>query len=288
MHQRAKASAQAVFTTGASRGIGFDCARFLAERGYRSLGSVRRERDLDRLREAGIEPVLMDVADRASVLRAGVEVERLLAGTRLRALVNNAGVPAAGPIELADLDEARSVFEVNFFGTLAVTRTFLPLLRASGGRVINMSSLSGRSVFPFIGIYAASKHALEAASDALRRELLTAGVDVILIEPGSVQTSIWDQIESIDVNQFRGSPYEHVMRAAQKAAVSGGRAGIPVERVSRAVYRAVSERHPPARIPVVESRLRWVLRRLLPARLLDRLIGRRLARLESIRDPGAV
>jgi len=78
------------------------------------------------------------------------------------------------------------------------------------------------------------------------------------------------------------------MRAAQKAAVSGGRAGIPVERVSRAVYRAVSERHPPARIPVVESRLRWVLRRLLPARLLDRLIGRRLARLESIRDPGAV
>jgi len=143
MHQRAKASAQAVFTTGASRGIGFDCARFLAERGYRSLGSVRRERDLDRLREAGIEPVLMDVADRASVLRAGVEVERLLAGTRLRALVNNAGVPAAGPIELADLDEARSVFEVNFFGTLAVTRTFLPLLRASGGRVINMSSLFG-------------------------------------------------------------------------------------------------------------------------------------------------
>ena len=271
----------AVLTTGASKGIGFDAARLLAHKGYRSLGTVRREADAVRLREAGIEPVLMDVTDSGSISRAAGEVERLLTGTSLRALVNNAGVPAAGPIELADLDEARALFEVNFFGALAVTQAFLPLLRSSRGRVINLSSVSGRFTFPFAGIYAASKYALEAASDALRRELATAGVDVILIEPGSIQTPIWDHVASIDMNQYRDTPYERLMPAVQESAVRGGREGLPVDRVSKAVYRAVTDRRPPARIPVVKSRPRWCLQRMLPARLWDRLIGRLLARVDS-------
>ncbi len=271
----------AVLTTGASKGIGFDAARLLAQKGYRSLGTVRREADAVRLREAGIEPVLMDVTDSASISRAAGEVGRLLAGTSLRALVNNAGVPAAGPIELADLDEARALFEVNFFGALAVTQAFLPLLRSSRGRVINLSSVSGRFTFPFAGVYAASKYALEAASDALRRELATAGVDVVLIEPGSIQTPIWDHVESIDMNQYRDTSYEKLMPAVQESAVRGGREGLPVDRVSRAVYRAVTDRRPPVRIPVVESRLRWCLQRMLPDRLWDRLIRRLLARVDS-------
>ena len=192
---------EAVLTTGASKGIGFDAARLLAQKGYRSLGTVRRDADATHLREAGVEPVLMDVTNAASIARAAGEVERLLDGMPLRALVNNAGVPAAGPIELADLDEARALFEVNFFGALATTQAFLPFLRESKGRVINMSSVSGRFAFPFAGIYAASKYALEAASDALRRELATAGIKVILIEPGSVQTPIWDHVASLDMNQ---------------------------------------------------------------------------------------
>jgi NAD(P)-dependent dehydrogenase (short-subunit alcohol dehydrogenase family) len=272
---------EAVLTTGASSGIGFDAARLLAQKGYRSFGTVRREEDAARLREAGIEPILMDVTDSGSISRAAGDVQIVLAGTPLRALVNNAGVPAAGPIELTNLDEARGVFEVNFFGALAVTQAFLPLLRASRGRVINMSSVSGRFALPFVGIYAASKYALEAASDALRRELLAAGVEVVLIEPGSIQTPIWKHVASIDMNLFRDTEYERIMPAVQRSAVRGGREGLPVERVSRAVYRAVAEQHPPARIPVVASRLRWGLQRLLPVRLWDRLIGRMLIRAES-------
>ncbi len=271
----------AVLTTGASKGIGYSAAHYLANRGFRSLGTVRSEEDAARLRHAGIEPVLMDVTDPASISRAAEEIERSLEGTPLRALVNNAGVLAAGPIELADLEEARAVFEVNFFGALAVTQAFLPLLRASGGRVINMSSLSGRFAFPFVGIYAATKHALEASSDALRRELVRAGVDVILIEPGSIQTPIWENLENLDLNRFRGTEYEQLMPVVRKIAVRGGRNGLPVDRVSRAVYRAVSSRRPPARIPVVASRPRWMLQRMLPARLWDRLIGRLLARIDS-------
>ena len=119
---------EAVLTTGASKGIGFDAARLVEQKGYRSLGTVRRHEDAAPLREAGVEPVLMDVTDAASIARAAGEVERLLDGMPLRALVNNAGVPAAGPIELADLDEARALFEVNFFGALATTQAFLPFL----------------------------------------------------------------------------------------------------------------------------------------------------------------
>ena len=279
---------QAVLTTGASKGIGFDAASLLVRKGYHSLGTVRREEDAVRLREAGIEPVLMDVTDAGSIARAAAEVERLLDGIPLRALVNNAGVPAAGPIEMVDLDEARSLFEVNFFGALATTQAFLPLLRASKGRVINMSSVSGRFAFPFAGIYAASKYALEAASDALRRELATAQIDVILIEPGSVQTPIWDKVESIDMIQYRDTPYEKLMPAVQDSAVRGGHEGLPVDRVSEAVLRAVADRRPPARIPVVASRPGWLLQRVLPARLWDRLIARLLARVDSgdeVRSP---
>lgn len=279
---------QAVLTTGASKGIGFDAASLLARKGYRSLGTVRREEDAVRLREAGIEPVLMDVTDAGSIARAAAEVERLLDGIPLRALVNNAGVPAAGPIEMVDLDEARSLFEVNFFGALATTQAFLPLLRASKGRVINMSSVSGRFAFPFAGIYAASKYALEAASDALRRELATARIDVILIEPGSVQTPIWDQVESIDMIQYRDTPYEKLMPAVQDSAVRAGHEGLPVDRVSEAVLRAVADRRSPPRIPVVASRPGWLLQRVLPARLWDRLIARLLARVDSgdeVRSP---
>ena len=279
---------QAVLTTGASKGIGFDAASLLVRKGYHSLGTVRREEDAVRLREAGIEPVMLDVTDAGSIARAAAEVERLLDGIPLRALVNNAGVPAAGPIEMVDLDEARSVFEVNFFGALATTQAFLPLLRASKGRVINMSSVSGRFAFPFAGIYAASKYALEAASDALRRELATAQIVVILIEPGSVQTPIWDQVESIDMIQYRDTPYEKLMPAVQDSAVRGGHEGLPVDRVSEAVLRAVADRRPPARIPVVASRPGWLLQRVLPARLWDRLIARLLARVDSgdeVRSP---
>ena len=279
---------EAVLTTGASKGIGFDAASLLVRKGYHSLGTVRREEDAVRLREAGIEPVMLDVTDAGSIARAAAEVERLLDGIPLRALVNNAGVPAAGPIEMVDLDEARSVFEVNFFGALATTQAFLPLLRASKGRVINMSSVSGRFAFPFAGIYAASKYALEAASDALRRELATAQIVVILIEPGSVQTPIWDQVESIDMIQYRDTPYEKLMPAVQDSAVRGGHEGLPVDRVSEAVLRAVADRRPPARIPVVASRPGWLLQRVLPARLWDRLIARLLARVDSgdeVRSP---
>lgn len=276
--------AEAVLTTGASKGIGLETALHLRNRGFRSLGTVRTEADADRLREAGIEPVLMDVTDRGSIGRAVRHVETALDGDRFAALVNNAGVPAAGPIELIDLDEARQLFEVNLFGVIAVTQAFLPLLRESRGRIVNMSSVAGRFTFPFAGIYSASKHALEATSDAMRRELRSSGVGVTLVEPGSIRTPIWDRVENIDLERYRDTPYAELMPRVRDSAVQGGRTGLPPERVAAAVHRALTTRRPPARIPVVGSVLKWKLQQGVPAFVWDHFIGRLLARAESGRD----
>src|SRR5216117_2533512 len=178
-----------VVVTGASTGFGAAIARHLADRGFRVFGTVRRAVDEVALARDGVTPVRMDVTDTASIMRAQGEVERALGATPLIALVNNAGIPAAGPLELFPLDDLRRVLEVNLIGVVAVTQAFLPLLKASRGRIVNISSVAGRGALPFIGPYAASKFGLEAVSDSLRRELLPFGVRVVVIEPGSFKTA---------------------------------------------------------------------------------------------------
>ena len=200
-----------VVVTGASTGIGAAIARHLAERGFRVFGTVRRAEDEVALARDGVTPVRMDVTDTASIMRARGEVERALGITPLIALVNNAGIPAAGPLELFPLDELRRVLEVNLIGVVAVTQAFLPLLKVSRGRIVNISSVAGRGALPFLGPYAASKFGLEAISDSLRRELSPFGVRVIVIEPGSFKTAIWRKVEAMDLRRYAGTPYEGVL-----------------------------------------------------------------------------
>src|SRR5882672_2744572 len=190
-----------VVVTGASTGIGAALVRHLAGRGFRVFGTVRRAEDEAGLERAGVAAVRMDVTDTASIARAREQVERALAGAPLAGLVKNAGIPAAGPLEMFPLDELRRVLEVNLVGAVAVTQAFLPLLKASRGRIVNMSSVAGRGALPFLGPYAASKFGLEAISDSLRRELLPFGVKVIVIEPGSFKTAIWSKVEAMDLRR---------------------------------------------------------------------------------------
>jgi NAD(P)-dependent dehydrogenase (short-subunit alcohol dehydrogenase family) len=263
----------AIVITGASTGIGLETARLLVESGYRVFGTVRGPEDAARLVSLGADPLIVDVTNADTIESAARRVAKILQDLPLIALVNNAGVPAAGPVELADLREMRAAFEVNVFGTIAVTQSFLPLLRRSRGRILNVSSIAGRFVCPMLGPYAASKHALEALSDALRRELRPAGVDVVVIEPGPVRTPIWDKVAAIDSTRFSGTPYEHSVRNVQRAAVRSGRTGLPAERVAEAILHAITMRRPPARIPVVRSRLAFFMLRHLPVRWADRKAG---------------
>jgi NAD(P)-dependent dehydrogenase (short-subunit alcohol dehydrogenase family) len=265
---------RAVVVTGASTGIGAAIARHLTGRGFRVFGTVRRAEDGMALERDGVTAVRMDVTDTASIARARAEVERALAGAPLAGLVNNAGIPSAGPLELIPLDELRRVLEVNLVGAVAVTQAFLPLLKASRGRIVNISSVAGRQALPFMGPYAASKFGLEAISDSWRRELQPSGVRVIVIEPGSFKTAIWSKVEAMDLRRYAGSPYESVLERFRQAALRGAERAPPPDKVVRAVWRALHARRPPLRLVVTPHG--WLERIALwiPDRWLDWLIYR--------------
>ncbi len=142
---------------------------------------------------ASIEPVLLDITDADAIEASRKAIAEKVGSTGLRGLVNNAGVGVGGPLEYVSLDDLRDQFEVNVFGHIAVTQAMLPLLRAGRGRIVLISSDNGRWVPPYTGPYAASKHALEALGDALRFELRRSGIHVSIVEPGSVETSIWSK-----------------------------------------------------------------------------------------------
>lgn len=264
--------------TGVSSGIGAATMWELLGAGYRVFGTVRRARDTAAVEAAGAIPVIMDVTMRSSVLRAQETVARLLGADPLAGLVNNAGVPGVGPIELLNLDELRQTFEVNVFGVVSVIQAFLPLLRASGGRIINISSVSGRLALPFGGSYAASKFALEGLSDSLRRELIGTGVDVVVIQPGSIRSAIWRKIAEVNLSAANATIYERPLEKMKQMAQRAAEKAEPAESVARAVVRAMSDPHPPTRMLVVSNGgFNRRLLRFLPDRWVDRAIAKRLS-----------
>lgn len=282
---------RAIVVTGASTGIGAACVESLTKGGFFVFGSVRKTEDAERLQKrfgADCSPLLFDVTDGEAVARAAKRVEGQLSGETLAGLVNNAGVAVPGPLLHLAMDDFRRQIETNLIGQLQVTQAFAPLLGARTpqggppGRIVNMSSVAGRFATPFLGAYNASKFALEGMSDALRRELMIYGIDLVLIEPGMIATPIWDKAERADFSEFDKTIYGPAARRVQKWAVDGGRDAPGPEVVAEAVLRALTAPRPPARIPIVTSRiLGWTLPGVMPTRLVDWLTARRLGFLET-------
>jgi NAD(P)-dependent dehydrogenase (short-subunit alcohol dehydrogenase family) len=265
-----------VLITGVSTGIGFDAARYLIEHGYHVFGSVRKQADADRVREAlgpDLTPLRFDVTDTGAIAAAVKLVTDRVGDRGLAALINNSGVSGAGPLMHVPVDDVRQMFEVNVFGLLTVTQAFLPLLGARRdcphppGRIVNISSISGGLVFPFVGAYGMSKHALEAMTDALRRELSLFGIKVIAIEPGNIKTPIWDKGAAIDP-RFAQTAYAPMMAKLPGLLADMGRKGDPVERVSRVIHQAITAPSPKTRYPLTWL---WRLARTFGDRTLDRL-----------------
>jgi hypothetical protein len=302
-------SSRVVVVSGVSSGIGLATARELVSRGYRVFGTVRRSEDARRVRAElgeGFQPLQLDVCDEQAVAAAVQRVRRALGGAPLAGLVNNAGTTVLGPLTELDTAALRRQFEANLFGLFEMTRRFLPLLRApvkgasagsrpgQPGRIVNISSVSGCIAYPFFGAYAASKHAVEGLSDALRRELLPWGVAVILIEPGIVDTPLVEK-SLAQAGAFREGEYAEAIAATLAAAgirrgAGGGRGGpLPVQRVVQAILSALESRRPRLRYVIPQSWLKgWILPRLLPARLVDRAVARalRLRRGDLADKPG--
>jgi NAD(P)-dependent dehydrogenase (short-subunit alcohol dehydrogenase family) len=271
----------AVLVTGATSGIGLEIAGLLARERFRVFGGVLPGEDSSSLDETGATLVSLDVTDRTSLATAREEVVKHLGDTPLWGLVNNAGVVGVGPVELLDLGEARQVFEVNVLGALAATQTFLPSIRAAKGRIVNVSSLSALLSVPFLGPYNASKAAIESLSDTLRRELQPFDVDVVVVQLGATRTPLWERAKEIDPTPFLGSDYEEALRIVQRKAVKKGFKGQPPAQVAQAILRVLSAERPPTRVRVQRkgpARLRYALLPLIPDRVVDRMVAKRIWR----------
>ena len=275
---------RSVVVTGVSTGIGHGITRVLVRQGVHVFGSVRRKEDAARLSaefKEGFTPLLFDVTDTRAIAAAADIVKKRLSSHTLLGLVNNAGISVFGPLMHITLEELRRQLEVNLVSVLGVTQAFVPLLGADRslkggpGRIVNMGSVGGKIAAPFLGPYAASKFALEGLSESLRRELMLFGIDVIVIGPGVVATPIWDKAEREDTSRFEKTEYAAPLRRFGDWFLKEGRKGCPPERVGEAVWQALSSARPKVRYAVVPHAFRaWVIPRLLPKRVVDRVIGR--------------
>jgi NAD(P)-dependent dehydrogenase (short-subunit alcohol dehydrogenase family) len=270
-----------VLVTGASTGIGEATVLHLRELGFDPIAAVRKDEDAERLEGQGLRTTRIDVTDAAQIAAA----REALGDQPLVGLVNNAGIAVAAPLEFLPIDRLRQQLEINLIGQVAMTQAFLPALRRGQGRIINVSSIGGRVGLPLVSPYNASKFGLEGLSDSLRRELRGQGVDVILIEPGGVKTPIWAKASQLADEMIEGDMPAEAERLYGRMieAVRAGttriaqETGIEPGEVAEVIGTALTASRPRARYLVGrDAKLRAVMARVLPDRVMDRLIARAL------------
>lgn len=274
-----------ILVTGVSTGIGLGIAREFAHHGYHVWGSVRKAEDAEKLLHEipkNFTPLVFDVTDPDAIQKAVEEVEVVIGTQGLAGLVNNAGISVSGPLMHLPLDEVRQQFEVNVFGLLAVTQAFLPLLGAQKdtpfppGRIINISSVGGKIAAPFIGPYAASKHAVEGLSQSLRRELLLYGIDVIIIGPGAVKTPIWEKGKIQSSGRFDHTDYAKSVNNFMKYFLKQEEKGLSKEFLGKRIREIFEKKHPKTRYAIVPNRFSdWIMPQyILSDRMMDRFLKR--------------
>jgi len=270
--------------TGASTGIGRATALRLDRDGWGVFAGVRREEDAEALRAAAsnrLLPVTLDVTDPGQIAAAAGLIDGLMGEGGLDGLVNNAGIAVLGPLETIPLEDFRRQVEVNLTAQVAVTQALLPTIRRSRGRVVFVSSIGGRMALPFGGPYHAAKFGLEAVADCLRQELRPWRIPVSVIEPGSIDTPIWERGERIadDVSArapaAQGDLYGETIERFRSAVRSTAERGIHPDKVADAIAHALGARRPRTRYLVgADARGQALAARILPDRALDAVIRR--------------
>ncbi len=274
---------RSALVTGSSTGIGRATALRLDRAGWRVFAGVRREEDAESLRAAGSErlvPLMLDVTDPGQIAAAAERIDEAVGEAGLDALVDNAGIGVIGPLETLPLEDFRRQVEVNLIGQVAVTQAMLPAIRRATGRVVFVSSAGGRMALPFGGAYHAAKFGIEGVADSLRQELRPWGIEVIVIEPGSIDTPIWERAVSGYEEMAARAPaaqeelYGRRLAKLREGARRTAARGIPPEQAAEAIERELTARRPRTRRRVgLDAQGQVLLRRLLPDRALDRLLA---------------
>jgi NAD(P)-dependent dehydrogenase (short-subunit alcohol dehydrogenase family) len=272
-------ASRAVLISGASTGIGRATAVRLAGAGWDVFAGVRKAEDGEAVRGESpdrIQPVILDVTDAATIEAAAATVREAVGDRGLAGLVNNAGITVQGPLEFLRIEDLRRQLEVNVVGQVAVTQAVMPDIRKATGRIVNMSSVGGRVAHPFLGPYNASKFAIEAITDSMRKELRPWGIHVIVVEPGSMATEIWDKgargvQEQRDRLGERGREfYGEVLEKFREVAVKTGERGKPPDAVAKVVEKALTAKRPRTRYLVGPDAMAQVaLSTVLPDRAFD-------------------
>lgn len=275
---------KSVVITGASTGIGRATALHLDAKGWRVFAGVRKEVDAESLRAEGPErlvPLMLDVTDPGQIAEAAEQVGVAVGEAGLSGLVNNAGIAVPGPLEALPVDDFRRQVEVNLTAQVAVTQAMLPAIRTARGRVVFITSIGGRMAFPMFGAYHAAKFGLEAVGDVFRQELRPWGIQVAIVEPGSIATPIWDRGQQ-EADAFAATASEEQQRlygqaiaAYREVARQTGERGIPPERVAKAIEHALAARRPRTRYLVgLDAKAQARSKAILPTRLVDWLVAR--------------
>jgi NAD(P)-dependent dehydrogenase (short-subunit alcohol dehydrogenase family) len=276
----------AVVVTGASTGIGRATALFLDQRGYRVFAGIRKEADAEELRRQGsdrLTPIRLDVTESDSIEAARQQVAEAVGEEGLVGLVNNAGVGGGGPIEFMPLDELRDTLEVNLVGQVAVTQAFIPLIRRAKGSIVFIASIGGRVASPFMSPYNTSKFGIEALGESLRHELRPWEIDVVVVEPGSIDTQIWskgneqirERVEELpeDARRLYGRQLSRFGEVINETASRG----IPPEKVAEVIHKAIASDNPRHRYLVgTDAKIGARLKGTLPDRVFSKLAGRQM------------
>jgi NAD(P)-dependent dehydrogenase (short-subunit alcohol dehydrogenase family) len=275
---------KSALVTGASTGIGRAAALRLDSAGWRVFAGVRREEDAASLRAEASErltPLILDVTDPQQIAAAARRIEEEVDDAGLDGLVNNAGIAVMGPLETTPIEDFRRQIEVNLTAQVAVTQAMLPPIRSGRGRVVFVSSIGGRMALPFGGPYHASKFGVEAVADCLRQELRPWRIGVSLIEPGSIDTPIWERGESIADAIAERSPdaqeelYGETLDRFRIAVRRTAKRGIAPDKVAKAIFHALTATRPRTRYVVgADAHGQALMRKLLPDRMFDRAVAR--------------
>ena len=268
-----------IVVTGASTGMGAATARELARKGFHVLAGVRRHADADALRAEGIEPCILDITVESDVAAIADRVASDPLRRPLRALINNAGIAINAPVETLPIAQWRKQFEVNLFGQIAMIQALLPALLISAGTVVNISSVGGKVVLPTYGAYAGSKFALEAVSDALRREVSDVGIKVVVVEPGAVKTEMAERgiatAEALmaDMTAAQLARYDNLAAAVTAQARSFGEDGVSAEHAAKVIAKAATASRPRTRYTIGrDAAILLRVSRVVSDRVLDRIV----------------
>jgi len=277
---------KSIVITGTSTGIGYATSKLCIENGYHVFGSVRNENDAEKVSsELGknFTPLIFDVTNETAVKESVKIVEKQIGNQKISGLINNAGVPVVGAVQNLSAEEFKYQFDVNLLGVFHCCQAYLDLLGAdknregTSGKIINISSISGENGMPFMSAYNMSKYGLEGFSEALRRELLIFGIDVVIIAPGPVKTPIWEKTDQNDIlNRYDNSVYKESVSRIMHMSKKMEQAGVDASLIAKRALSIIENKKSKTRYRIDSTRMQNILLQLLPKRIADKMIAKRM------------